>query len=176
MARLDMKKQLASLFPGVGQQPGGSPETEKEDLAHQNDKKTDVDAQAGIKNGADTGIASSSKPEAPQKAKSAKPIQWRGQGVKTPSGPPKAPKTEKVTKATRVGVAAKQKALVVDQVAREKEYKVAFNLQLPQSLHTRLSYYADNFAVGRKSSVTSIIITAIEQHLGELEKKAGIKN
>lgn len=173
MAKIDMKKQLASLFPGAGQQPGGSPETEKEDLAHQNDKKTDGEAQAEIQSGTGTGIASSSKPEAPQKTKTAKPIQRKAQKAKKPSAPPKAPKTEKVAKAA---VAAKQKALVVDQSAREKEYKVAFNLQLPQSLHTRLSHYADNFAVGRKSSVTSIIITAIEQHLGELEKKAGIKN
>jgi predicted HicB family RNase H-like nuclease len=62
----------------------------------------------------------------------------------------------------------------METVAPAKEYKVAFNLQLPQSLHTRLSFYADNFAIGRKSSVTNIIITAIEQHLGDLEKKAGI--
>jgi len=173
MAKIDMKKQLASLFPGAGQQPSGEPETEKKDLAHQNNEKPDVEAQAEIKSGADTGIANSDKPDAPQKAKSTKPIQRKGQETKTPSAPHKAPKTGKKA---RAAVSVKQKAVVADQAAQEREYKVAFNLQLPQSLHTRLSYYADNFAVGRKSSVTSIIITGIEQHLGELEKKAGIKN
>lgn len=55
-----------------------------------------------------------------------------------------------------------------------KEHKVAFNLQMPESLHARFSYYADNFAVGRNSSITKLVLEGAEKHLLELEKKAGI--
>lgn len=173
MAKVDMKKQLASLFPGAGQQSSGEPEESKKSEGANQPQKTADEAKQGEKNGVNTGTKPPAKPEPAQRIKKAKPSPVSGQNMKKPLAASEGPKK---TKKRSVGVSTNRKPPVVDQVAQEKEYKVAFNLQLPQSLHTRLSYYADNFAVGRKSSVTSIIITAIEQHLGELEKKAGIKN
>jgi hypothetical protein len=41
-------------------------------------------------------------------------------------------------------------------------------------LHARLSYYVENHAVGRGSSIAKIIVAATDAHLTELEKKAGI--
>ena len=61
------------------------------------------------------------------------------------------------------------------QEKAQKEVLVGFSLRVPESLHQRLFYYADNFAVGRGTSVTKIMLEGIEKHLSELEKKAGIE-
>lgn len=159
MAKTDMKKGLAAVF--------GVPATAKEELAVKSDEQIPETASIPVTSEPRASITKKAAQEPKKTGKRASTAATAKKPVKKKLAPSKAKKI--VTKAQ-----TKPAKTVLETVAPTKEYKVAFNLQLPQSLHTRLSFYADNFAIGRKSSVTNIIITAIEQHLGELEKKAGI--
>ncbi|QOX80853.1 hypothetical protein FY034_17670 (plasmid) [Trichlorobacter lovleyi] len=121
--------------------------------------------------------------------KPAKPVQTGAKGPeatrqprKSSSREPKAKTKAKPLKSVQKGAGAvKSKKLAkaaIDSsvdVKTTKEIKVNFNLVMTESLHKRLSFYADNYAIGRKSSVTKIINDAVEEKLLELEKKAGIR-
>ena len=160
MAKTDMKKGLAAVF--------GVPPTSVEEK---------LTGDSSVQTNENTSANTNKAPAANNTKKPAQAVKKLAKRVDTAATPKKpAKKVREPVKRIKssIGSTNKTKEAVIDVITPTKEYKVAFNLQLPQSLHTRLSFYADNFAIGRKSSVTNIIITAIEQHLGDLEKKAGI--
>lgn|ERR1039457_6604334 len=55
----------------------------------------------------------------------------------------------------------------------QKERSQPFNLHIPETLHARLKFFVDNHAL-RHESMTKIILTGLENHLKDLEIRAGI--
>lgn len=159
--KVDMKKGLAMVFGGAAVKPEGE--------GDQNAPAQEVEASQSQET---SGVA----PLVEQKAAGAsfkaptKPVSRpaKKKPAKKPVAPKKAVSAPKVVPAPKMSVKTEEGGAV-------KERKVPFNLMMPASLHARLSYYADNFAVGRNSSVTKIILESVERDLAELEKKAGIR-
>jgi hypothetical protein len=147
MAKIDIKKSLAdTMFNRKAIAPESEPAAEQ---PKEGEKAT-------------------GQPIKPVKASTRKPKVKAAPKVKKPAN--KSASDVRGKKVVKSAPAKKVEA--VQEVSKDK--KMPFTFQIPESLHARLSYYVENHAVGRGSSIAKIIVAATDAHLTELEKKAGI--
>lgn len=151
--KISVKEELSSVFRGVT-------------LPIESERKPD---EGGNEKGRAAVAAETvnKKPQAP---------------VEVSAGKAKAvakPKVKKTARKASGASAAKKQVKAVpaqkaETIEKVRDRKIPFTFQIPESLHKRLAYYVENYAVGRGSSIAKIIVEATDQFLAGLEKEAGI--